>query len=176
MNIVYPQTLWSALQRQKSQRTVSVPRVILLKSYCAEFEETYIFVYFESVLSCRSEIAQVVEIIRRGGQWHVYPVSSISEYHCCWYAGDTRSYGISSHDVGLLVSECTCFSTRRFLTWPMCSAGLSFNSLWPRDVNMIIIGDKCWLVTCSVPSHTLNQCWLIVNCVLRNTFAQTLMC
>ena len=27
-----------------------------------------------------------------------------------------------------------------------------------------------WLVTCLVPSHYLNQCWLIVNWTFRNNF------
>ena len=25
-----------------------------------------------------------------------------------------------------------------------------------------------WLVACSAPSHYLDQCWVIVNCILRN--------
>ena len=27
-----------------------------------------------------------------------------------------------------------------------------------------------WLVACSTPSHYLNQCWLIANCILENNF------
>ena len=56
----------------------------------------------------------------------------------------------------------------------------SLNSLYPGDSIMcrrstlfqVIISWKPtalpWLIACSVPSHYLNQCWLIVNWTLRN--------
>ena len=35
------------------------------------------------------------------------------QYHGCWWPGDTRSQGISSHDIDLILLEYIDFSTRR---------------------------------------------------------------
>ena len=42
-------------------------------------------------------------------------------YHCCWWPGDARSQGISSHGIDLVLLEYSCFSTQ------------SFNTLRPRQ-------------------------------------------
>ena len=54
--------------------------------------------------------------------WHKYLKSSLmedqgffilqSQYHGCWWPGDRRNQGISSHDVGLVCLEYSSFSTR----------------------------------------------------------------
>ena len=36
------------------------------------------------------------------------------QYHCCWCSGDTRSQGIRSNGINLVLPECSCLNT-----WPL---------------------------------------------------------
>ena len=118
---------------------------LLPRPFCANLnknKQKNITIYWYFVTFSYTKMTHEVEILQ-----DLDPFFLQSQYHGCWWPGDTKSQGISSHVIDLIIPQYSICSTRRVKSHQSCTLHISSLQMsWWVRVHRVWISAKYTLL------------------------------